>query len=392
MNIAIPKETTDGERRVALVPDMAKRLTGKGITVRLEQGAGEQAGYPDDRYVEVGAEVVSDTASLWGGADVVLKIHMPGESRGRGTDGGGSRHEVDMLREGAVLVGLLYPLTNGDAVKRMVQRKVTSFSLDQLPRITRAQSMDVLSSMSTVAGYKAVLLAAAAVGKFFPMLVTAAGTIAPSKALVLGAGVAGLQAIATARRLGAVVQAFDVRPAVKEQVESLGAKFLEIETVAEAETAGGYAKELSEEQGRRNREVIHGAAVRADVVITTALIPGKPAPLLIGGETVRDMKPGSVIVDLAAEAGGNCALTKAGEEVTAHGVTILGPVNLPSTMPHDASRMYSKNITTFLDLLLEEGNLKLDFEDEITSATCITHEGTIRHEGTRSVIEGGSGS
>ena len=297
-----------------------------------------------------------------------------------------------MLREGAVLVGLRYPLTNGDAVKRMVQRKVTSFSLDQLPRITRAQSMDVLSSMSTVAGYKAVLLAAAAVGKFFPMLVTAAGTIAPSKALVLGAGVAGLQAIATARRLGAVVQAFDVRPAVKEQVESLGAKFLEIETVAEAETAGGYAKELSEEQSRRNREVIHGAAVRADVVITTALIPGKPAPLLIGGETVRDMKPGSVIVDLAAEAGGNCALTKAGEEVTAHGVTILGPVNLPSTMPHDASRMYSKNITTFLDLLLEEGNLKLDFEDEITSATCITHEGTIRHEGTRSVIEGGSGS
>ena len=392
MNIAIPKETTDGERRVALVPDMAKRLTGKGITVRLEQGAGEQAGYPDDRYVEVGAEVVSDTASLWGGADVVLKIHMPGESRGRGTDGGGSRHEVDMLREGAVLVGLLYPLTNGDAVKRMVQRKVTSFSLDQLPRITRAQSMDVLSSMSTVAGYKAVLLAAAAVGKFFPMLVTAAGTIAPSKALVLGAGVAGLQAIATARRLGAVVQAFDVRPAVKEQVESLGAKFLEIETVAEAETAGGYAKELSEEQSRRNREVIHGAAVRADVVITTALIPGKPAPLLIGGETVRDMKPGSVIVDLAAEAGGNCALTKAGEEVTVHGVRILGPVNLPSTMPHDASRMYSKNITTFLDLLLEEGNLKLDFEDEITSATCITHEGTIRHEGTRSVIEGGSGS
>ncbi len=358
--------------------------------MRLEQGAGEEAGYPDDHYVEVGAEVVSDAASLWGGADVVLKIHMPGESGV--ADGGGGRHEVDMLREGAVLVGLLFPLTNGDAVKRMVQRKVTSFSLDQLPRITRAQSMDVLSAMSTVAGYKAVLLAAAAVGKFFPMLVTAAGTIAPSKALVLGAGVAGLQAIATARRLGAVVQAFDVRPAVKEQVESLGAKFLEIETVEEAETAGGYAKELSEEQNRRNRELIHGAAVGANVVITTALIPGKPAPLLIGEETVRAMKPGSVIVDLAAEAGGNCALTKAGEEVTAHGVTILGPVNLPSTMPHDASRMYSKNITTFLDLLLEEGNLKLDFEDEIISATCITHEGAIRHEGTRSVIEGGSGS
>jgi NAD(P) transhydrogenase subunit alpha len=246
--------------------------------------------------------------------------------------------------------------------------------------------------MSTVAGYKAVLLAGATVGKFFPMLITAAGTIAPSKALVLGAGVAGLQAIATARRLGAVVQAFDVRPAVKEQVESLGARFLKIETVEDAETEGGYAKELSEEQSRRNRELIHDAAVLSDVVISTALIPGKPAPLLITEDTVKAMKPGSVIVDLAAEAGGNCAVTKAGEEVTVHGVTVLGPLNLPSSMPTHASQMYSKNITTFLDLLLEDGNLKLDFEDEIASATCITHDGAIRHEATRSVIEGGSGS
>jgi NAD(P) transhydrogenase subunit alpha len=384
VNIAIPRETLDGERRVALVPDMAKRLVGRGITVRVESGAGAQAGFPDDAYAGAGAEVVSDTASLWGGADMVLKIHMPREARGR--------HEVEMLREGAALTGLLYPLTNPDGVKRMVQRKVTSFSLDQLPRITRAQSMDVLSSMSTVAGYKAVLLAGATVGKFFPMLVTAAGTIAPSKALVLGAGVAGLQAIATARRLGAVVQAFDVRPAVKEQVESLGARFLEIETVEDAETEGGYAKELSEDQSRRNRELIHNAAVLSDVVISTALIPGKPAPLLITEDTVKAMKPGSVIVDLAAEAGGNCAVTKAGEDVRAHGVTVLGPLNLPSSMPTHASQMYSKNITTFLDLLLEEGNLKLDFEDEIASATCITHDGAIKHEATRSVIEGGSGS
>lgn len=384
MNIAIPKETLAGERRVALVPDMAKRLVGGGSTVRVEQGAGAQAGFRDAAYSDVGAEVVSDRASVWEGADVVLKIHMP-----RASEGG---HEAEMLREGAVLVGLLSPLTNADAVRKLVQKRVSSFSLDQLPRITRAQSMDVLSSMSTVAGYKSVLLAGAALGKFFPMLVTAAGTIAPSKVLVLGAGVAGLQAIATARRLGAVVQAFDVRPAVKEQVESLGARFLEIETVEDAETAGGYAKELSEEQNRRNRELIHEAALATDAVITTALIPGKPAPVLIAEETVRAMKPGSVIVDLAASEGGNCAVTKAGEEVTVDGVTVLGPVNLPASMPTHASQMYSKNITTFLDLMIDEGNLKLDFEDEIISATCITHEGAIRHDATRSVVEGGGGS
>jgi NAD(P) transhydrogenase subunit alpha len=384
VNIAIPKETVAGERRVALVPDMAKRLVGKGSTVRVEQGAGLEAGYPDDAYAAAGAEVVGDRAALWGGSDVVLKIHMPQAFEGR--------HEAELLREGAVLVGLLFPLSHADAVRKLAQRRVSSFSLDQLPRITRAQSMDVLSSMSTVAGYKTVLLAAAAVGKFFPMLVTAAGTIAPSKVLVLGAGVAGLQAIATARRLGAVVQAFDVRPAVKEQVESLGARFLEIETVEDAETAGGYAKELSEEQNRRNRELIHKAAIATDVVITTALIPGKAAPLLIAEETVRAMKPGSVIVDLAAPEGGNCAVTKAGEDVTVDGVAVLGPVNLPASMPTHASQMYSKNITTFLDLLIDEGTLKLDFEDEIVSATCITHEGAVRHEATRSMIEGGGES
>ncbi len=379
MIIAIPRETLDGEQRVALVPDMAKRLVGKGITVRVEQGAGVAAGYPDDLYTKAGAEVVGDSAALWGGADLVLKIHMPREV--------GGRHEVELMREGAVLIGFLFPLADPDGVKKMVGRKVTSFSLDQLPRISRAQSMDVLSSMSTVTGYKAVLMAGAAVGKFFPMLVTAAGTIAPSKVLVLGAGVAGLQAIATARRLGAVVQAFDVRPAVKEQVESLGARFLESDKIEDAETEGGYAKELSEEQNRRNRELIHNAAIDNDVVITTALIPGKPAPLLITEETVRAMKPGSVIVDLAAEAGGNCAFTKAGEDVVVGGVTILGPVNLASSMPTHASQMYSKNITTFLDPMLEDGNLKMDSEDEIISATCITHEGAIKHDATRSVVE-----
>lgn len=385
VKIGIPKESFEGERRVALVPDMAKRLVRAGLTVRIEQGAGIRAGFPDGLYADAGAEVVGDSESIWGGGavDVLLKIHMPGES--------GGRHEAESLGDGAVLVGLLQPLQHLDAVSKLARGNVTSFSLDFLPRITRAQSMDVLSSMSTVAGYKAVLLGAAALGKFFPMLVTAAGTIVPSKVLVMGAGVAGLQAIATARRLGAVVHAFDVRPAVKEQVESLGARFLEIETIEDAETAGGYAKELSEEQNKRIRDLTHEAAKSADVVITTALIPGKPAPLLITEEMVGDMKPGSVIVDLAAEAGGNCALTKPGEDVTIGGVTILGPVNLPSSMPTHASQMYSKNITTFLDHLLEEGELKLDFDDEITSAACITHGGKIVHEATRTAAEGGGG-
>jgi NAD(P) transhydrogenase subunit alpha len=374
----------DGEQRVALVPDMAKRLVGKGLTVRVEQGAGVAAGFPDTQYAAAGAEVVADTASLWGSADLILKVHMPGEAAGG--------HEADLPRDGATLIGLFQPHRHHDAVKRLAARNVTAFSLDLLPRITRAQSMDVLSSMSTVTGYKAVLLGATAVGKFFPMLVTAAGTIAPSKVLVMGAGVAGLQAIATARRLGAVVRAFDVRPAVKEQVESLGAQFLEIEAIEDAETAGGYAKELSEEQNRRIRELTHQATKDADVVITTALIPGRPAPLLITEEMVRDMKPGSAIVDLAAEAGGNCALTEPGEDVTVGGVRILGPTNLASTMPTHASQMYSKNLTTFLDHILEEGNLKLDFDDEITSDTCITRDGKITHEPTRSAIEGGSGS
>ena len=384
MKIAIPRETVHGERRVALVPDMAKRLAGDGLTVQVEQGAGVKAGFTDSAYADVGAEVVPDATALWRGADIVLKIHMPATS--------GARNEAEMLREGATLIGLLFPLQHHAAVSALARRDVTSFSLDFLPRITRAQSMDVLSSMSTVAGYKSVLMGAAAIGKFFPMLMTAAGTLAPTKVLVMGAGVAGLQAIATAHRLGARVQAFDVRSAVKEQVESLGAQFLELEDMEDAETAGGYAKELSEEQSKRIRDLTHQAAKAVDVVITTALIPGKPAPLLITEEMVRDMRPGSVIVDLAAEAGGNCALTKAGEDVTVGDVTILGPVNVPSTMPTHASQMYSKNITTFLAHLLEDGELKLDFEDEITSSTCVTRGGKIVHESTRTAIEGGSGS
>ncbi|MDH5804530.1 MAG: Re/Si-specific NAD(P)(+) transhydrogenase subunit alpha [Gemmatimonadota bacterium] len=380
MNVAIPKETRPGERRVSFVPDMVKRMVKAGQSVRVEKGAGDEAGFSDEQYSAVGAEIVSDHNAIWSDADLVITIHMPAPD------------DIKRMKSGSTLVGFLFPAQATDAVKLLSDGKVTSFSMESLPRITRAQSMDVLSSMSTVSGYKAVLMAAATSGKFFPMLVTAAGTIAPSKVLILGAGVAGLQAIATARRLGAVVEAFDVRPAVKEQVESLGAKFLEIEAVEDAETAGGYAKELSEEENKKIRELTGEAAARADIVITTALIPGRPAPKLIEADVVRKMKPGAVIVDLAAEAGGNCELTQPGKDVVENGVIILGPANLPATMPTHASQMYAKNINTFLDHLLDDGKINLDLEDEIIGATCITHDGEVRHELTRKAMEGGSGS
>jgi len=384
VNIAIPKEIVEGEHRVALVPESAKRLKAEGLTVRVESDAGVEAGFDNDAYTSAGAEIVTDVASLWRDADMILKIHMPTNHPRVG------KHEAELAKPGAVLVGLLFPMSHPDAVRKLASAKVTSFSLDALPRITRAQSMDVLSSMSTVAGYKAVLLAAAHVGKFFPMLVTAAGTIAPARVLVLGAGVAGLQAIATARRLGAVVEAFDVRAAAKEQVESLGAKFIEAEAIAEdAEDAGGYAKALSEDQHKRELALLQKHIVDADAVITTALIPGRPAPELITAEMVQGMKPGSVIVDLAAEAGGNCVLTEPGRDVVKSGVTIMGVRNLPSTMPTHASQMYSRNMMTFVKHVLKDGALALDFEDAITGATCITRDGAIVHAGAKQAAEGG---
>jgi len=379
--VAVPKETVAGERRVALTPDVVKRLVKQAVEVRVERGAGVGAAHPDTEYEAAGAKIVAEAEVVWRDADIVLRVQRPL------IDG---PNEVAQLREGGVVVGMLYPLANLALVKALAARKVTSFSLDQLPRITRAQTMDVLSSMSTIAGYRAVLMAAAQSGKFFPMLVTAAGTVAPSKTLVLGAGVAGLQAIATARRLGAVVEAFDVRPAVKEQVESLGAKFVSPDQGAlEAEGTGGYAKELSADQHKRELEFLHEHIKNVDVVITTALIPGKPAPELITEAMVKDMRPGSVIVDLAAEMGGNCKLTKAGETVERHGVTLMGPVNLPGGMPVHASQMYAKNMYSFLGLLIDkEGKLVLNFEDEIVKDTCITHEGRVVHEATQKALEG----
>lgn len=381
MIVSVPKETVAGETRVALTPDVVKRLIGAGVTVRLEQGAGVAAGFPDDAYTKLGAETVSDADAVWRGATVVVKVQPP------------TKDETSKLDQGAVLISLLQPFTNREGVSDLASGGITSFGLEVIPRITRAQSMDVLSSMSTVAGYKAVLLGAAASGKLFPMLTTAAGTVIPARVLILGAGVAGLQAIATARRLGAVVKAFDVRPEVKEQVESLGAGFIVAEDEAvEASGEGGYAKELSADQHKKELELIAQNLADIDVVITTALIPGKPAPELITDEMLQRMKLGSVVVDLAAEAGGNCAGTKAGEEVVIHGVKILGLLNVPASVPLDASRMYARNMLTFLTHITKDGELNLDFEDEITGGTCITHGGKIVHEAVSKALNEGSGS
>jgi H+-translocating NAD(P) transhydrogenase subunit alpha len=354
MKVGVPKETAQGERRVALVPELVSKL--EGIDVVIEQGAGEAASFMDDAFTEAGAAIGDPWA-----ADLIAKVRKPSED------------EVGKLRDGQVLIGFLQPLTDQEGIERLASRGVTAFAMESIPRITRAQSMDALSSQATVSGYKAVVLAADRLPRFLPMLVTAAGTVVPAKVLVIGAGVAGLQAIATARRLGAVVSGFDVRPVVKEQVESLGATFLELGVVGE-ETEGGYARELSEEEQRRQQEELEARIGDFDVVVTTALIPGRPAPKLIPQSAIESMRPGSVIVDLAAEAGGNADLTKADEEVTHNGVTILGPTNLPSSMPYHASQLYARNVTALVNHLAPEGELALDFEDEITAGACVTRK------------------
>jgi NAD(P) transhydrogenase subunit alpha len=351
----VPRESAPAERRVALVPESVSRLAGAGFQVAVETGAGETASFTDEAYREAGAEV---GGAVWD-ADAVVKVQKP------------SADELGRLREGQVLVAFLAPLVDPDGVERLASRGVTAFAMESIPRISRAQPMDALSSQATVSGYKAVLLAAERLPKFFPMLMTAAGTVAPAKVLVLGAGVAGLQAIATARRLGAVVSGFDVRPVVKEQVESLGATFLDLGVRGE-ETAGGYARELTEEEQARQQEELSRVMADFDVVITTALVPGRPAPKLIPASTVAAMRPGSVIVDLAAEAGGNCELTAPGEEVVRDHVTIVGFTDLPSSMPFHASQLYSRNVTALLQHLAPEGELELDWDDEVTSGACVT--------------------
>jgi NAD(P) transhydrogenase subunit alpha len=354
MKVGVPKETAAGERRVALVPEIVSKLD--GIEVVVEPGAGEPASFTDGAFEEAGATL----GDPWS-ADLVAKVRKPSED------------EVGRLHDGQVLVGFLQPLTDPEGIERLAHRGVTAFAMESIPRITRAQSMDALSSQATVSGYKAVVLAADRLPKFLPMLMTAAGTVAPAKVLVIGAGVAGLQAIATARRLGAVVSGFDVRPVVKEQVESLGATFLELGVVGE-ETEGGYARELSEEEQRRQQEELEARIGDFDVVVTTALIPGRPAPRLIPRSAIESMRPGSVIVDLAAEAGGNAELTQPDEEVSHNGVTILGPTNLPSSMPYHASQLYARNVSALVKHLAPEGELELDFEDEITAGACVTRK------------------
>jgi NAD(P) transhydrogenase subunit alpha len=357
-----------------LVPETVARLSEAGFSVRVETGAGEAAGFPDEEYRKAGAAVIIETAALFADAEVVLKVQRPHHDTAR------ARDEVDLIPEGCTLISFFHPLTDPELARRLAARRITAISMDLVPRITRAQKMDALSSQSTAAGYQAALIAAERLPRFFPMLMTAAGMVPPARVLILGAGVAGLQAIATARRLGAIVQAFDIRPAAREQVESLGATFVGLEVEA-AEDAGGYAKEVSEEMHRREQELLARLVQEADVVITTALVPGRPAPVLITGAMVDAMRPGSVLIDLAAEAGGNCELTRAGEEWVHEGVTIIGLTNAASAVAHHASQMYSRNISSLLQHLAKGGALELDLEDEITRACCITSAGEILHEG-----------
>lgn len=373
MKIGMLSETLPGEHRVALVPDVAAKLAASGFTVIMEAGAGERAGFTDDAYRAVGVVVEADRWALLSTANVVLTVQPP------------RLEDVARLQAGAATISFLQPATQGALVEALAARGVTAFSLDLVPRISRAQSMDALSSQASLAGYKAVLMAANRLGKFFPMLMTAAGTIPPARVLVLGAGVAGLQAIATARRLGAVVEAYDVRPAVKEEVKSLGATFLEFELEAQ-EGGGGYAREQSEAFLTRQRELLTKHVATADVVITTAAVPGRQAPLLVTAPMVKGMRPGSVIVDLAAETGGNCEVTEPGQVVKVDGIWVDGTINVPSTVALHASQLYARNVTNLLQHLVSDGELKLDFQDEITRGCCVTHAGQVINERARQLI------
>lgn len=366
MIIAIPKETAEREKRVALIPDTVSKLVANGHNVHVESDAGKGASYLDEAYQAAGAEILTDRTQLFAEADILISIQtLPKEY-------------LSNMKEGAILICFLWALQNETTVSFLKEKNITALGMDAIPRISRAQNMDALSSMSSISGYKSALIAANELDRYLPMMMTAAGTVAPAKVLVLGAGVAGLQAIATTKRLGAVVEAFDIRPVVKEQVESLGATFVEVPDLdEETETEGGYAKELAEDKQERQRRVIHDHAKKSDIIITTALIPGKPAPLLVTKQMVEDMHPGAVIVDMAAEQGGNCELTEPGKTTVKNEVKIIGPLNIPSMLAYHASQLYSKNMLALLNHLLKEGKPNFDFEDEITLNTTITHQGKI---------------
>ncbi|MBL8880676.1 MAG: Re/Si-specific NAD(P)(+) transhydrogenase subunit alpha [Phycisphaerales bacterium] len=377
MKIAVIKETMPDERRVALVPESCKKLIAAGISVTLQRGAGADAGFPDQQYVDVGVTLADDAAAALRDADLLAKVQPPTPA------------EAEMLREGSLLLTSLIPSRNMELVKKLVQRRATSFSTELIPRITRAQAMDTLSSMSNIAGYKAVLIAANELPRYFPMLMTAAGTVLPAKVFVIGAGVAGLQAIATAKRLGAQIEATDTRPAVKTEIESLGAKFVGVDTTESAQDAGGYAKELSADFYKKQAELIGERCAVADVVITTALIGGVKAPRLITGDMVQRMKPGSVIVDLAAPGGGNCELTEPGKTVVKHGVTICAPLNLPSEVPYHGSTLWSRNLTTFVMTFWKDKQFQLDLNDDILKGATLTHDGKVLHAQTRDALAAG---
>ena len=372
IRVAVPKETYPGERRVALIPEVSRKMAKLDIEVLLESGAGDAAHYPDADFDS--ARIVSDAGSLYGEADIILTVQPP------------ALEVIEQLREGSILVGMLLPFQRLQHVARLKERNITSFAMELVPRISRAQSMDTLSSQAAAAGYKAVIIAAERSGHFFPMLTTAAGTIRPSRVVVIGAGVAGLQAIATARRLGAIVEGYDVRAATKEQVESLGARFIDIDVAAEG--TGGYARELTEEEKQQQQAILAEHIAAANVVISTAALPGRPSPKIITSAMVESMKPGSVIIDLAAEGGGNCELTKAGEDIEHHGVVIAGPLNVPSMLAVHASEMYAKNLLNFLTPMIKDGTLAPDWGDEVLAESVLTHQGEIRHEPTRKLVEG----
>ncbi len=375
MKIGIPKETVSGETRVAMFPALVPAYIKEKHEVLVQSGAGHGASFYDEVYTASGARIISGAQQLFSESDIVFKVQPP------------SPDEAQQLRDGSTFIGFLSAFVNQETVRILARKRITSFAMEMIPRITRAQSMDALSSMATVGGYKAVLLAAGNIHKMFPLMMTAAGTITPATVLILGAGVAGLQAIATAKRLGAKVEAFDPRPAVKEQVKSLGASFVEMEMPADAETAGGYAKELSPEFIKKEMEAIGGRLPKVDVVICTAQVFGKRAPLLITAEMVKLLRPGSVIVDLAAEQGGNCELTEAGKTAFHHGVSIIGAVNLPATMPLDASHLYSRNVQNLFRHLYPKVDSQPDFQDEIARGCCVTHEGKIVNEAIRIAVE-----
>jgi NAD(P) transhydrogenase subunit alpha len=381
MVIGVPKETFPGERRVALVPADVAALHRAGLSVLVEAGAGAAACFPDTAYAQAGAKLAAARDEVFAGAEVVLQVRVCGANLVAGDA------DRTLLRDGQTVIGLCHPLTSAAAARELAERGITLLSLELMPRITRAQGMDALSSQSTIAGYKATLIAADTLPRIFPMLMTAAGTIAASRVFVIGAGVIGLQAIATARRLGAVVQAYDVRPAVRDQVQSVGAKFVELKLeAAGAEDAGGYARALGEAFYRRQQALLAEVVAESDVVISTAFVPGSPAPRLISREAVERMGPGSVIVDVAAERGGNCELTRAGQTIVHHGVTILGPINLPTMVPYHASQLYSKNLTALLRYLVKGGRLVLDRSDEIVAGTLVTHAGEVVHPRVREAL------